>query len=90
MKILTLLCIIFFLPEISSEQKQIPTEVFGSPPLVGTVKISPSGNKIAIFATLFFEIFLFFIHKIELINPTMRLDDDPIPDLVGSVEKKPI
>ena len=48
----SLLSIFFIFSGITYSQEQIPTDVFGSPPLVGTVKISPNGEKIAIFATL--------------------------------------
>ncbi|HIN73729.1 MAG TPA: S9 family peptidase [Gammaproteobacteria bacterium] len=44
--------IVFLFTEIALSDDQIPTEVFGSPPLIGSVKISPSGEKIAMFATL--------------------------------------
>ncbi len=44
--------IVFLFTEIALSDDQIPTEVFGSPPLIGTVKISPSGEKIAMYATL--------------------------------------
>ena len=44
--------IAFLFTEIALSDDQIPTEVFGSPPLIGTVKISPSGEKIAMYATL--------------------------------------
>ena len=48
--VFTLFLFLFY--ETSSSENQIPTEVFGSPPLVASVKLSPSGKKIAIFATL--------------------------------------
>ena len=38
--------------ELTYSEEQIPTEVFGSPPLISTVKISPNGEKIAMYATL--------------------------------------
>ena len=44
--------IVFLFTEIALSDDQIPTEVFGSPPLIGSVKISPSGEKIAMYATL--------------------------------------
>ena len=44
--------IILFFNGISSSENQIPTEVFGSPPLVSSVKISPSGKKLAMYVTL--------------------------------------
>jgi len=45
--------LIFLLPNYTfSSEDQIPTEVFGSPPLIESVKLSPTGNKIAVFATL--------------------------------------
>ena len=45
--------LIFLLPNYTfSSENQIPTEVFGSPPLIESVKLSPTGNKIAVFATL--------------------------------------
>ena len=44
--------IVFLFTEIALSDDQIPTEVFGSPPLIGSVKISPSGEKVAMFATL--------------------------------------
>jgi len=50
LSLLSLFIIIF--SQTSYSQEQIPTDVFGSPPLVGTVKISPNGTKIAIFATM--------------------------------------
>jgi|ETNmetMinimDraft_28_1059901.scaffolds.fasta_scaffold05562_2 dipeptidyl aminopeptidase/acylaminoacyl peptidase len=44
--------IVFLFTEIALSDDQIPTEVFGSPPLIGNVKISPNGEKIAMYATL--------------------------------------
>ena len=44
--------IAFLFTEIALSDDQIPTEVFGSPPLISNVKISPSGEKVAMFATL--------------------------------------
>ena len=44
--------IAFLFTEIALSDDQIRTEVFGSPPLISNVKISPSGEKIAMFATL--------------------------------------
>ena len=44
--------IAFLFTEIALSDDQIPTEVFGSPPLISSVKISPSGEKIAVYATL--------------------------------------
>ena len=44
--------IAFLFTEIALSDDQIPTEVFGSPPLIGSLKISPSGEKIAMYATL--------------------------------------
>ena len=38
--------------EFAYSEEQIPTEVFGSPPLISNVKISPNGEKIAMYATL--------------------------------------
>lgn len=49
---LSLLSLLFVFSGITYSQEQIPTDVFGSPPLIGTVKISPSGEKIAMYATL--------------------------------------
>ena len=49
---LSLLSLLFIFSEVTYTQEQIPTDVFGSPPLIGTVKISPSGEKIAMYATL--------------------------------------
>ena len=43
---------ILFFTEVSVSEEQIPTDVFGSPPLIADVKISPSGEKIAVYATL--------------------------------------
>ena len=45
-------CMILFFTEVSVSEEQIPTDVFGSPPLIADVKISPSGEKIAVYATL--------------------------------------
>ena len=45
-------CMILFFTEVSVSEEQIPTDVFGSPPLIADVKISPSGEKIAVDATL--------------------------------------
>ena len=42
---------IFYSSSSFSEEK-IPTDIFGSPPLISNVKISPSGEKIAVFANL--------------------------------------
>ena len=47
-----LLSLLFIFSGTTYSQEQIPTDVFGSPPLIGTVKISPSGEKIAMYATL--------------------------------------
>ena len=47
-----LFCMILFFAEVSVSEEQIPTDVFGSPPLIADVKISPSGEKIAVYATL--------------------------------------
>ena len=44
--------IAFLFTEIALSDDQIPTEVFGSPALISSVKISPSGEKIAVYATL--------------------------------------
>ena len=41
-----------FYSSASFSEEQIPTDVFGSPPLISNVQISPSGEKIAVFATL--------------------------------------
>ena len=41
-----------FYSSLSFSEEQIPTDVFGSPPLISNVQISPSGEKIAVFATL--------------------------------------
>ena len=49
---LSLLSLLFIFSGVTYSQEQIPTDVFGSPPLIGTVKISPSGEKIAMYATL--------------------------------------
>ena len=49
---LSLLSLLLVFSGITYSQEQIPTDVFGSPPLIGTVKISPSGEKIAMYATL--------------------------------------
>ena len=49
---LSLLSLLFIFSGVTYTQEQIPTDVFGSPPLIGTVKISPSGEKIAMYATL--------------------------------------
>lgn len=43
---------ILFFTEVSVSEEQIPTDIFGSPPLIADVKISPSGEKIAVYATL--------------------------------------
>ena len=45
-------CMILFFTEVSVSEEQIPTDIFGSPPLIADVKISPSGEKIAVYATL--------------------------------------
>ena len=37
--------IAFLFTEIALSDDQIPTEVFGSPPLISNVKISPSGEN---------------------------------------------
>ena len=44
--------IVFLFTEIALSDDQIPTEVFVSPALISSVKISPSGEKIAVYATL--------------------------------------
>jgi len=49
---LSLLSLLFIFSGVTYSEDQIPTDVFGSPPLIGTVKISPSGEKIAMYATL--------------------------------------
>ena len=49
---LSLLSLLFIFSGVTYSEEQIPTDVFGSPPLIGTVKISPSGEKIAMYATL--------------------------------------
>ncbi len=49
---ISLLSLLFIFSGTTYSQEQIPTDVFGSPPLIGTVKISPSGEKIAMYATL--------------------------------------
>ena len=49
---ISLLSLFFIFSGITYSQEQIPTDVFGSPPLIGTVKISPNGEKIAMYATL--------------------------------------
>ena len=49
---ISLLSLTFIFSGVTYSQEQIPTDVFGSPPLIGTVKISPSGEKIAMYATL--------------------------------------
>ena len=49
---LAFLSLFLIFNELAYSQEQIPTEVFGSPPLISTVKISPNGEKIAMYATL--------------------------------------
>ena len=49
---LSLLSLLFVFSGITYSQEQIPTDVFGSPPLIGTVKISPSGDKIAMLSLI--------------------------------------
>tara|TARA_B100001250_G_C19799240_1_gene790183 strand:+ start:345 stop:2282 length:1938 start_codon:yes stop_codon:yes gene_type:complete len=49
---LAFLSLFLIFNELTYSQEQIPTEVFGSPPLISTVKISPNGEKIAMYATL--------------------------------------
>jgi dipeptidyl aminopeptidase/acylaminoacyl peptidase len=49
---LSLLSLLLIFSGVTYSEDQIPTDVFGSPPLIGTVKISPSGEKIAMYATL--------------------------------------
>jgi len=52
LKISLLSIFLIFYSNVSSGQEKIPTDVFGSPPLISSVKISPSGEKIAMYATL--------------------------------------
>ena len=49
---LAFLSLFLIFNEFAYSEEQIPTEVFGSPPLISTVKISPNGEKIAMYATL--------------------------------------
>tara|TARA_B100000029_G_C17592898_1_gene963127 strand:+ start:901 stop:2838 length:1938 start_codon:yes stop_codon:yes gene_type:complete len=49
---ISLISLVFIFGGVTYSQEQIPTDVFGSPPLIGTVKISPNGEKIAMYATL--------------------------------------
>ena len=41
-----------FFSEISFSESKIATEIFGSPPLISKVAISPSGDKLALLANL--------------------------------------
>ena len=45
---ISLLSLFFIFSGIIYSQEQIPTDVFGSPPLISDVQISPSGEKIAV------------------------------------------
>ena len=49
---LSLLFIALFFPQISFSESNIATEIFGSPPLISRVVVSPSGNKLALLANL--------------------------------------
>ena len=49
---LAFLSLFLIFNEFAYSEEQIPTEVFGSPPLISNVKISPNGEKIAMYATL--------------------------------------
>ena len=44
--------IALFFSEISFSETKIATEIFGSPPLISRVVVSPSGNKLALLANL--------------------------------------
>ena len=44
--------IFLFFVDVAFSENKIDTEIFGSPPLISRVSVSPSGNKIALFANL--------------------------------------
>tara|TARA_B100001013_G_scaffold342131_1_gene267641 strand:+ start:312 stop:2249 length:1938 start_codon:yes stop_codon:yes gene_type:complete len=44
--------IFLFFVDVSFSENKIDTDIFGSPPLISRVSVSPSGNKIALFANL--------------------------------------